>query len=522
MDKSDLDTYQNIVVASTGANNADGTAFSTNTTHANASAQSAQVCQVCGVMLRLDPSIHNINEATYRQLSTPFSSRDEIDTTISGNVDADMEISASAFVNALSGLERSTAPGAVTTNDCEDCEPFGGGGAGGVGKIYEPLFRKSMAPRSFYLCPTNINIAESNHQSTMANNDLTGWSAQINTVSALFDLMSSNTTIDHPLCEECADKLVNLLDDQCKLIEKEHSDYANLINKLNQQASNDNELRELEKELEQLEMEEKELLGQIKEAEGKEAELVKEREEKQAEEARLLQQEQVHLLEYSNLKRQLIKLEEKQESLDNQVKNTKLHFNRLRSVNVLNATFHIWHSGPFGTINYFRLGRLPDTPVEWDEINAGLGQVNLLLYCLARRAKLEFERFRLVPYGNFSYIEVIENCTIHNYTFKAGTEVQMHRTKGVKYYLEWDSKFDMGMIAFLDCLEQFEKKIKSLDAEFSMPYRINGYKIEDKHSSSSYSIKCHFNSYEEWTKALKYMLTNLKWSLAWVTNMTAS
>lgn len=238
-----------------------------------------------------------------------------------------------------------------------------------------------------------------------------------------------------------------------------------------------------------------------------------EKEKLLAEEAALLQQEQSCLLEYSNLKRQLVKLEEKQESLDNQLRNTKFHFNRLRTVNVLNATFHIWHSGPFGTINYFRLGRLPGIPVEWEEINAGLGQANLLLYCLARKVKLEFKRFRLVPFGSFSYIEVIESSP----NFKIGDELNMYRLKGYKYYFDWDKKFEKGMIAFLDCLKQFEEKIKSIDSQFSMPYRINGHKLEDK-NSSSFSIKFQLNSFEEWTKALKYMLTNLKWSLAWVTS----
>jgi beclin 1 len=97
--------------------------------------------------------------------------------------------------------------------------------------------------------------------------------------------------------------------------------------------------------------------------------LEKEKEKLEAEELVLLQQEQLSLMEYSNSKRQLIKLEENQESLDNQLRNTKCHLNRLRTVNVLNATVHIWHSGPFATINYFRLGRFPDTPVEWEEIN---------------------------------------------------------------------------------------------------------------------------------------------------------
>lgn len=44
-------------------------------------------------------------------------------------------------------------------------------------------------------------------------------------------------------------------------------------------------------------------------------------------------------------------------------------------------------------------------------------------------------------------------------------------------------------------------------------------KIEDTGcSGGSYSIKTQFNSEEQWTKALKFMLTNLKWGLAWVSS----
>jgi hypothetical protein len=468
MDKSDLDIYQNIVV--TGENDTnDGTLSSNNNSLNNYS----QICQICGVVLKIDANIHNISDANYRQLSNPFSLRDDIECAalLGGNVDPDMDISLSAMVSEIVGFERST-----TTNcgddDCIETST----------KNYDPIFRKSIAPRSFYLCPTLINIADSSSNTHLPmNNDLmTGWSARINATSALFDMMSSNTNIDHPLCEECADQLLNQLDAQCKIIEKEHFDYTNLINKLNQQADNDVEIDQLESELKDLELEEKNLVNQLHNAELREEELLKEKEEKLNEEASLLQQEQIHLLEYSNYKRQLIKLEEKQESVDNLLRNTKFHFNRLRTVNVLNATFHIWHSGPFGTINYFRLGRLPDTPVEWEEINAGLGQVNLLLYCLARKVKLEFKRFRLVPFGNYSTIEVIEVCSTPHYSFKPGDELHMYRYKGLKYYFEWDGKFDLGMVAFLDCLQQFEEKIRSIDPQFSMPYRINGYKLEDK------------------------------------------
>jgi hypothetical protein len=37
----------------------------------------------------------------------------------------------------------------------------------------------------------------------------------------------------------------------------------------------------------------------------------------------------------------------------------------LKRTNVLNDAFHIWHDGDFGTINNFRLGRLPNVPVSY-------------------------------------------------------------------------------------------------------------------------------------------------------------
>ena len=42
------------------------------------------------------------------------------------------------------------------------------------------------------------------------------------------------------------------------------------------------------------------------------------------------------------------------------------------------------HDGPFGTISGFRLGRTPEAPVEWDEINAAWGQAVLLLYTMSQ------------------------------------------------------------------------------------------------------------------------------------------
>jgi beclin 1 len=457
-------------------------------------------CQICGLLIQIDNSIEQINDVQYKQLSYSFATRDETETlTTTSDIDMEMSISANILNPANHELMREFSS-----------------------KSYEPLYLKSVPPRSFYNNAYNPSILMSDlvqnsinvNLNTNDNESLSGWSARLNKISALCDLMSTNTNIDHPLCEECAEQLLNQLDSQCKLIQKEQSDYRILFNQLNEQTINNDELDVLENDLKSLEIEEKELIKQLELFENEEKNLKCQIEAKIEEEEKLLDQEEKYLIEYFNHQRALIKFEEKQSSLDNQLKKSKIHLNRLKTTNVLNAAFHIWHSGPFGTINYFRLGRLPDTPVEWDEINAGLGQVILLLQSLATRVKLDFKRFKLIPFGNYSYIEVIEN--VLNLSVKKGDHLNMYGCGGFKYYFDWDRKFDFGMVAFLDCLEQFENKIKSIDTAFSMPYPINGHELEDKKTSTKYSIRFQKNTHEEWTKALKYMLTNLKWSLAWV------
>ena len=44
---------------------------------------------------------------------------------------------------------------------------------------------------------------------------------------------------------------------------------------------------------------------------------------------------------------------------------------------------------------------------------------------------------------------------------------------------------------------------------FLLPHTVKGSKID------GFTIKLHANSSKDWTRALKYMLSNLKWLLAW-------
>lgn len=292
----------------------------------------------------------------------------------------------------------------------------------------------------------------------------------------LFDYLSSNSEIDHPLCDECTDTLLELMDHQLKLAENEWNDYNNYLQKLEQTDDIPN-IGQLEKELQDLDIEEKRLiddLAKLKREEDSVKETIKEQER---EKERLDVDEEKYRKEYSKYRRDLMLSEDEYRSLECQIAYAHMQLEKLKRTNVFNVTFHIWHSGHFGTINTFRLGRLPSAPVDWSEINAAWGQTALLLSALARKVNLTFERYRLVPYGNHSYIEVIGT----------GKELPLYGTGGFKFF--WDTKFDAAMVAFLDCLAQFKEEVEKGDTGFCLPYRMDKGKIEDSSTGSSYSIK---------------------------------
>uniref|UniRef100_A0A0A9FJQ1 Atg6 n=1 Tax=Arundo donax TaxID=35708 RepID=A0A0A9FJQ1_ARUDO len=78
------------------------------------------------------------------------------------------------------------------------------------------------------------------------------------------------------------------------------------------------------------------------------------------------------------------------------------------------------------------------------------------------------------------------------------------------------------MTWFLTCLQEFAEFAISLDKEnnnppeksLKLPYRIDGDKV------GNYRAVQDCNTKENSTKALKYMLCNLKWILYWFTGNT--
>ncbi|XP_071510475.1 beclin-1-like [Diadema antillarum] len=433
-----------------------------------ATTQVSFVCQRCCQPLKLDQSFSSLDSQTLTDLTAPL-------------------VAGTGSSGKATPLLQST----------DSSEPFDVNKDDGVS-------RKVIAP-------ARLSSHDSGQDFTLlgetASSRMESLSHRLKVSSHLFDIMSGQSDIDHPLCEECTDSLLDQLDQQLKITEDECKHYRESLERLTEAEESGEGSEDVERELLKLKEEEAAMVQQLEliERERKETQEEKRMQLKELEE--LKEEEENYWQEYNEYKRQLLELQEDQRSVDNQLRYTQTQLERLKKTNVFNATFHIWHNGHFGTINGFRLGRLPSVPVEWSEINAAWGQTVLLLHSLAQKMNFTFQRFRLVPYGNHSHLESLTDKS---------KQLPLHGSGGFRFF--WDTKFDHAMVAFLDCLQQLEEEVERGDSSFCLPYKMANGKLEDTSTGQTYSIKIQFNSEEQWTKALKFMLTNLKWALAWVSS----
>lgn len=427
------------------------------------------VCQRCCQPLKLDTSFNVLDRVTIQELIAPL-------------------------VTVAPSKQRGIRQGETAPE-----ETFAENKQDGVSRKYIPPARmmSTESANSFTL------IGDASDGGTMEN-----LSRRLKVTGDLFDIMSGQTDVDHPLCEECTDTLLDHLDTQLNITENECQNYKQCFELLSQLEVEEEET--LLAELQHLKEEEEALIQELETVEEQRAAVAQDLAQSRIHSQQLDTEELQYQKEYSEFKRQQLELDDELKSVDNQMRYCQIQLDRLKKTNVFNATFHIWHSGQFGTINNFRLGRLPSVPVEWNEINAAWGQTVLLLHALANKMGLRFQRYRLVPYGNHSYLESLTDKS---------KELPLYCSGGLRFF--WDNKFDHAMVAFLDCVQQFKEEVEKGDTGFCLPYRmdVDKGKIEDTGGSGgSYSIKTQFNSEEQWTKALKFMLTNLKWGLAWVTS----
>ena len=131
--------------------------------------------------------------------------------------------------------------------------------------------------------------------------------------SHLFDIMSGQSGVDHPLCEECTDTLLDQLDQQLRITEDELKDYKVFFNKLNDKPSLDTEA--LSKELTDLRKEEEELIRKLEEVEKERGKVAEKMEMEKERSKQLEAEEKKYWTEYSEYQKELLEYEDEQQRL---------------------------------------------------------------------------------------------------------------------------------------------------------------------------------------------------------------
>ncbi|BHF60126.1 Beclin-1 [Sparganum proliferum] len=206
--------------------------------------------------------------------------------------------------------------------------------------------------------------------------------------------------------------------------------------------------------------------------------------------------------EYNENKLILLEAEESLGVLEARLRDARYQFERLRRTNVLNAAFPIWYDGHIGMINGLHLGRLPNKPIEWSEINAAWGQCALLLQCLAKKLSHTFTAYSILPLGNQS--QIIQLATDRAFPlYNSPGSIRLFNA----------GKFDTAMTMFLECVNQLQEIVER-PPKFELPYKILDKGRMRDTDNQIYSIRLTGSSEENWTKCLKMLLINLKWIIA--------
>ncbi|RFU28197.1 hypothetical protein B7463_g8143, partial [Scytalidium lignicola] len=496
------------------------------------------LCQKCRAPLRLDSSLDGLNPAAFDLLvgasSQPHvkvippsrpafpAERQQLYDRVSRNA------ATPVFKRNISTLNR---------NDSTESDTGKNGVRDNPAMSFVMLTESQVVPPSLTRAQdfaSSRNQQDVDQSTSSAEHEENTISQDMERVSRLFEILSARSDIDHPICVECTELLVDGLQRRLEAATKERDAYIGFLKQVHADAPTEEEVKESQ-----------ELLARAKDAESAAKEELKKLETEKAaideevaaleEEARLLDIEEEQFWRSRNeFAMKLAEFQNIRDGVNSQYDHDSQQLEKLQRTNVYNDTFCISHDGKFGTINGLRLGRLPNVPVDWPEINAAWGHTVLLLATVADRLGFKFQGYELQPMGSTS--RIIKYDYPASSSGRAGSQrasTRPPKKSALELYSSGDMplgltfmhrKFDIAMEAFLECMRQLGAFVEQESARTSehgrgltLPYKIEGEKIGDV------SIKLGIAQNDDaWSRACKFTLTCCKFLLAHASNVNSA
>ena len=132
----------------------------------------------------------------------------------------------------------------------------------------------------------------------------------------LFDILSEKSNVDHPLCEECADSLYELLQEQLQFAKNELREYSDYFDSLTRnKKSIDSDIDSLANQLAAVESEERQLLAELVKLTEEEQQIDNEIRQQEDHNLKLVAEEQRYWKEYTKHRYEVMILDEESKKL---------------------------------------------------------------------------------------------------------------------------------------------------------------------------------------------------------------
>ncbi|CAK7272953.1 Vacuolar protein sorting-associated protein atg6 [Sporothrix epigloea] len=524
-------------------------------------------CQKCRTPLKLDASLEDLNPAAYDLLiatASQSSQRKQKAIRPSNGPDAERRAlydqaskdAGPAIYKRHGGgggggaaMRDSSAMSFVLLSDSTIVGPSQSS-AGGDGGHERP----GPASRRGSSGPLAGDASHSGLQRSLGAEDEDARKAQgMERITKLFEIMSARSDIDHPVCVECTELLVEGLQQRLDAATRERDAYVAFVQKSQADVPTAEELQAQADALAEAKRQEAEAMAELLQLEQEKERLDEEIQGLQRESQALDREEEQFWRERNAFATKLAEFHNERDSINAKYDHDARLLERLQRSNVYNDTFCISHDGTFATINGLRLGRLSSRPVDWPEINAAWGHALLLLATVADKLHFRFENYEPLPMGSTSRIvryEPIPAAASRLGGLGGGGEggggafgaasILSQRLGAPppapkKHVLELFSSGDMplgltfihrrfnnAMVAFLELVRQLgvfvHQQTSATEGQhpLQLPYQIEGDKIGDV------SIKLGSAQDDGWTKACKSTLTCCKFLLAHASNVNSA